>query len=72
MKNLNIIYSKTEPNKNKFWFDGTNLKYFSSNGWKSLGGGDCSSLKEDINDLKESIGTIETVIDTINGEMSDE
>ena len=50
MRNLTIIESNVEPNKEHLWLYNGNIKYYSSNGWVTLGSSD-----EDIKELDNKI-----------------
>ena len=50
MRNLTIVESNVEPNKEHLWLYNGNIKYYSSNGWVTLGSSD-----EDIKELDNKI-----------------
>lgn len=52
MRNLTIVESNVEPNKEHLWLYNGNIKYYSSNGWVTLGSSG-ESIEELDNKIKE-------------------
>lgn len=66
MRNLTIIESNVEPNKEHLWLYNGNIKYYSSNGWVTLGsyGESIEELDNKIKELESNLSSQEATLTT--------
>lgn len=73
MRNLTIIESNVEPNKEHLWLYNGNIKYYSSNGWVTLGsyGESIEELDNKIKELESNLSSqVATLTDKIDTNAS--
>lgn len=67
MRNLTIVESNVEPNKEHLWLYNGNIKYYSSNGWVTL-----NSSGEDIKELDNKIAANQERISAVENKNTEQ
>ena len=67
MRNLTIVESNVEPNKEHLWLYNGNIKYYSSNGWVTLGSSD-----ENIKELDNKIAVNQKRISAVENKNTEQ